>query len=757
VSGLPRKRIIGYADQLSVAPGETIAFKASAEGMETYHADIVRLISGDLHPDGRGLIERVVETSVSGDYPAREQPIHAGSYAAIEDDGPLTSSSSFTLACWIWPTLPGSGEQVIMGAWDVGKAHGRALVLDADGAAALWTSDGSLTPVSTGVPLLAREWAWVGASFDGATGELRVWQRPAKDYPGMARAGEASGKVMGQPEPEGLEFRIAAASDSSRGPRAAGHLYNGKIDAPRVAGAVLDEAGARALQDEPAGCPTLLAAWDFSRDMTTDRIRDSGPYRLDGRLVNLPARAMKGHNWTGAALDWTKAPEEYGAIHFHDDDIYDCGWQIDLELTVPDGLESGVYAARLTAGDDTDHIPFAVLPPRGRATAEALFLMPSASYMAYANEHAAAEGGGYMQAFSGHLSGLSAQDLLLDSRPDLGYSLYDHHSDGSGVCYSSRLRPVLNFRPGVTNAWVGPAGTFPWQFNADLPLIDWLDHEGVACDVATDEDLEEQGLDLLRRYRVVLTGSHPEYYSFAMHEALSIWLDQGGRMMYLGGNGFYWRVAYHPSMPGVIELRRGEDGIRDWVAEGGEYYHSFDGTYGGMWERQGRPIHALAGVGMAGQGFDASSYYRRTAASRDPRAAFIFEGIDDEIIGDFGTVGGGAAGIEVDRYDRSKGSPPHALVLASSEAHSDAYYPGPEEIDNASSMMDGSQNPKLRADLVFFETAEGGAVFSTGSIAWIGSLSWNGFDNNVARLTGNVLRRFLRRDPFVVSSVKERP
>jgi N,N-dimethylformamidase len=201
-------------------------------------------------------------------------------------------------------------------------------------------------------------------------------------------------------------------------------------------------------------------------------------------------------------------------------------------------------------------------------------------------------------------------------------------------------------------------------------------------------------------------------------------------------------------MPGVIELRRGEDGIRDWVAEGGEYYHSFDGTYGGMWERQGRPIHALAGVGMAGQGFDVSTHYRRTDASRDPRAAFVFEGIEGDIIGDFGTVGGGAAGIEVDRYDRGKCSPPHALVLASSEGHSDTYYPGPEEINNASPMMDGSQNPNLRADLVFFETPGGGAVFSTGSIAWLGSLSWNGFDNNVAKLTGNVLRRFLAPDPF---------
>ena len=31
--------------------------------------------------------------------------------------------------------------------------------------------------------------------------------------------------------------------------------------------------------------------------------------------------------------------------------------------------------------------------------------------------------------------------------PELCGSLYDSHLDGSGVCYTSRLRPVLNFAP----------------------------------------------------------------------------------------------------------------------------------------------------------------------------------------------------------------------------------------------------------------------------------------------------------------------
>jgi N,N-dimethylformamidase len=57
-------------------------------------------------------------------------------------------------------------------------------------------------------------------------------------------------------------------------------------------------------------------------------------------------------------------------------------------------------------------------------------------------------------------------------------------------------------------------------------------------------------------------------------------------------------------------------------------------------------------------------------------------------------------------------------------------------------------NPAVRADMVFFETPEGGAVWSTGSIAWSTSLAWNGCDNNVARITGNVLRRFADAEPI---------
>ena len=52
--------------------------------------------------------------------------------------------------------------------------------------------------------------------------------------------------------------------------------------------------------------------------------------------------------------------------------------------------------------------------------------------------------------------------------------------------------------------------------------------------------------------------------------------------------------------------------------------------------------------------------------------------------------------------------------------------------------------------MVFFETPRGGAVFSVGSIAWFGALSYNRFGNNVSRITENVLRRFASDQPLAV-------
>jgi N,N-dimethylformamidase len=197
-------------------------------------------------------------------------------------------------------------------------------------------------------------------------------------------------------------------------------------------------------------------------------------------------------------------------------------------------------------------------------------------------------------------------------------------------------------------------------------------------------------------------------------------------------------------------MRRGEDGIRSWLAEGGEYYHSFTGELGGMWRRMGHAPQSVAGTGMTAQGFDRSTYYLRTPASFDLRASFIFEGVGpEERVGDFGLIGGGAAGWEIDRADTALGTPPHALVLATASDFSSSYHWMKEELTHTHSAINGETCPMVRCDMLFYETLNGGAVFSASSIAWAGALSHASYDNNVSRITENVVRRFLDPASFV--------
>ena len=71
---------------------------------------------------------------------------------------------------------------------------------------------------------------------------------------------------------------------------------------------------------------------------------------------------------------------------------------------------------------------------------------------------------------------------------------------------------------------------------------------------------------------------------------------------------------------------------------------------------------SFAGSDLSAQGLFEGSYYRCMPGAADPRAAWIFEGIDDEILGDFGMSGGGAAGFELDRADFELGTPADALI-----------------------------------------------------------------------------------------------
>jgi N,N-dimethylformamidase len=724
--------ITGYLDRLSRRPGESFAVQVSVPAGGRYRARLERVISADPNPAGPGLRFEDLSARFDQEFEGRHQPMRLGSYGLVapapeRPDGPVT----WTVLAWI-AARPAS-PVALMSEED--GARRITIALGPEGAVArLHGPDGTREIAAGAVPPL-RCWMRIWLSTDPATGEVLLGQAPWRPGAPPAITRVNLGRIA---LPKGGTVLLAA--ENAAAPE---HHFTGRLEEPAILAGfhgTWHETGAASTRQTPG----LVAAWDFAQAIPTQEIRDVGPLERHGVLVNVPTRAVCGARWSGRETCWRHAPQDYAAIHFHADDLYDAGWETDFRFEVPDDLPSGAYALHLTCTEGEDRLPFYVLPKRGTKRPAVVFLAPTFTYQAYAN-HAR---GNADAAYKARAAAWGASPYNPDDFPIYGASTYNRHPDRSGVAFSSRLRPVLTMRPGFLT-FDDARGSGLRHYPADSHILAWLEAKGIAYDIVTDEDLHEEGAGLLAPYRVLLTGSHPEYHTPQTLDALTAFRDGGGRLMYLGGNGFYWRIACVPELPGMIELRRAEGGIRAWDAEPCEYHHQLDGGLGGLWRRNRRAPQLLAGVGFSAQGLFEGTFFRRLPASREPRFGWIFEGVEEEVIGDYGLSGGGAAGFELDRVDVALGSPEDAVILARSGPLPGHFITVLEELNSHVHTSSGEPAEQLkRGEVVAFDLPGGGAVFSASSITWCGSL-WKGaaFEGPVSRMTENVLRRFALPGP----------
>jgi N,N-dimethylformamidase len=728
--------LTGYTDLWSAAPGETVSFKVSTDAPE-FEASIVRLFHGDRNPNGPGLKEEVIHASIAGRYPGRVQKAHPGSFGLVE--GIETAGASFGCALWVYPTTPAWDQpQCIVSRCDPDGTGFKILIEGQRLALKVVDRSGQSLELRPEAQLEERRWYFIHAGYD-VEGSASLHFR-SKDWPEIEGGDSAVAADRDCTNLSGPLY-VAAAGTYPDGSVRAG--YNGKVASLRLfdrplrpveVTQYLEGTGATDLAPD-----AVVGAWNLSSRPESINFDDESGKSPPGVLVNRPASAMTGPRWRGAS-DWRMAGDEFDAVHFHTDDLIDAAWETDFSWELPGDIESGVYAARLRADGQEDHIPFSIRPPAGKATAEVGYLLPTFTYLAYANERVIETGGGFEQ--SGIFTEIDhdPRDAEWAEHREFGLSLYDHHEDGSGCCYASFKRPILNIRPDY-KMWATRA---PRHFGGDLYMVDWLTERGFKHDVITDHDLQREGKDLLSRYRVIITGSHPEYYTEKMLDAVRGYLDGGGRLMYLGGNGFYWVTSVDPTDPNVIEVRRGYSGTRVWESQPGEYCHSTTGERGGLWRYRGRSPNALTGVGFASEGCSkVSPGYARNPDARGPVAEMVFDGVDEEIIGNYGLVMGGAAGDEIDRADGRYGTPSRTILLASSTGHDSCYQLVVEDVYAGSPNLGGPDNPDVRSDIAFTEMPNHGAVFSAGAISWSGSLSHNNYENGVSRITENVLRAFL--------------
>ncbi|AMV28264.1 N,N-dimethylformamidase beta subunit [Gemmata sp. SH-PL17] len=240
---------------------------------------------------------------------------------------------------------------------------------------------------------------------------------------------------------------------------------------------------------------------------------------------------------------------------------------------------------------------------------------------------------------------------------------------------------------------------------AEWRLLGWLERQGFAYDYFAETQLDDGTLDL-SQYRVLVLAVHPEYWTPRMYARVKRWVfEEGGRLVYLGGNGLNCAVELLPT--GAVLHHNGTIAGLDVAGLGG-----YESRYAMRHESEAN----LLGCVFTPAGAMTGAPYRVLDASH-----WAFAGTGLKTGDTFGEkclhmrCPGGASGHETDKA--SPHSPNNAQVIAR-----------------------GLNPDNGGADMLTFNTPSGGEVFSVGSINFVASLP---VDETVSRITENVLRRFL--------------
>ncbi|WP_144097545.1 N,N-dimethylformamidase beta subunit family domain-containing protein [Croceicoccus sediminis] len=677
-------RITGYTSSLHVAPGGRIGAHLHAPG-----AVRVRLVELTADPARRSTVPSEIEGSFTPGMPS----VAVGSCMTVDAGVPPPQAPRISLS--VWPTRPARGDRQGIISW--GEGHG--LFLDAEGhLEAEWRGQ----RVRSATPLPSLRWTHCEMRF--ANESLHLSAQTDDGYISRECSFPA---VSAVPLQEAGPFCLAAIA---AGDARIGH-YDGKIARPRI-----DDG------DRP------VARWELGRAPASRIVHDAGPDGRHGTLLNRPQKGMTGPDWRGNSTGWAEAPEEYDAIAFHDDDLVDADWPETFSFEVPADLPPGTYGFVVEGEEGSDCLPFFVTSPEPRAPVA--FLVPLFSYLAYANERhwwgspdIEAIAGAPLDEIVGPLERWAEGQRLL--------SPYDRHGDNTGVAHAGLRRPLVNMRAD----YVHPLLQGPHQLSGDILILDWLRQIGQPVDIVTDFCLHERGADALAGYRCVMTGSHPEYVSEQVLDALAGHTRRGGNILHMGGNAFYAVTSVFAEEGDVVEIRRGFGGTIPWQSEPGEARQAATGELSGLWRWRGRSAQRLVGTGTSAVSFGKGSAFRRTD---DATADFdwMFEGVGDTVDA-HGTLSGGPAGFEVDSSRHSLGTPTDTVVVASAAALGDPAFLAIED------MIATGPQAAPSCHLTYRRDPSGAQTFSAASIAWSSCLLSNGGDNDVAAMTANILRKFL--------------
>ena len=697
--------LIGYSDKISLRSEETISFKVSSTLKTPFSASLKRSISADPNPLSVGIIEEDASKYFkTASFRSRTQDFNPGSYAISKKSIKINIKKELCINVIIFPTLFTGGKQTIL------SIDNLELYIDSNGKINLSIEKEN---ISVSESLLFNSWYELEIKFL-KNGKTTISQKQIKNkhQKKLIHKGKLNLKTM-------LKGKLSLAAFI--GKQKASNHYNGKIEAPKI---IAD--GKKVFE-----C-------NLSNNTSFSYVKSTIGPTLE--LKNFPTRAVTSSKWDGSEMNWQHKPDHYSAIHFHNDDIYDFKWDTDFKFKIPNNMPSGIYVMKIEGEGYEDSMPFFLAPKIKKIKNKICVLISTFTYSIYGN-HARVD---FEENWLKRIKEWCAYPYNPVKFKEYGLSTYNYHSDGSGICHASHRRPLFNLRPGyITFGGSNTPCSGLRHFQADSHLISWLHNKKLDYDIVTDEQLHDDGYKAIKKYKTLITGSHPEYHTKETLDALRDFRDNGGSLNYLGGNGFYWRIAVHKENKSLLEIRRPEGGIRAWASKPGESYNAFDGTYGGLWRRSGRAPQELVGIGFTAQGNFYGHPYERKCF--DSKFDWIFEGIKDNKIGDFGFSGNGAAGFELDHIDSDLTSKKDIILLAQSKASKDPkenFILVPEsQLTHLSNIKHLPEEEILQADMVYFTVPGCGSVFSTGSITFCGSLPWNNFDNNVSKLLENIIKK----------------
>ena len=312
--------LIGYVDRFSARPGERIAVKVSSQFGEPYRADLVRIIHGDANPAGPGLKFEEVPAAFAGELPLT---LPAGTFRLVRH---RRRRHAARLARSVHDRRAGAALAARRAPADRAGDRGRA---DAVGSPPRARSNARRAAnAGSPAPMLKRR--WYELRIIASDGRLRLRQTALQRSWGVADSGEAE-----------MAGSLGVARHNSRSAPASPPL-RGRMTIPTAPSSTAASRTRRSCRSADRGARRssrtrleCLAWWDFSAEIATDRILDRGPHALHGscatcRPGRCAARAGPARRPAGGI-----APRHYAAIHFHDDDLYDCGWDTDFEVDDP--------------------------------------------------------------------------------------------------------------------------------------------------------------------------------------------------------------------------------------------------------------------------------------------------------------------------------------------------------------------------------------------------------------------------------------